>query len=281
MTFTFKQFLNERRVQNVQIPAAGRSRDELYEKIYEECSDAINYYKKSGMRIYRGDALDGYPIAFVDPASGGARRSANTDNYYTLIIDNSDAWHDYPPRSRSLICSSSKHTASEYGENLYMVVPVNGSKVAQCQANDFWGAFDDQEYVIMGLGNLNLGLELLLQRFNSAKKFDRSYDQLIDAIESVDEVYETSGLEGLEAEIAKNKFAIDSEFLRLVFEGEKKYGSLLNALEQYLDPKANKIDLFTTKNLNLEDDREVWTNGKSYLIELDHIDQAFSAWAKL
>jgi hypothetical protein len=39
----------------------------------------------------------------IDPKKHD-RRSANTQNYYTYIIDNSKDWEDFPKRSKSLIC---------------------------------------------------------------------------------------------------------------------------------------------------------------------------------
>ena len=39
------------------------------------------------------------------------RKTHDTFNYYTLILDNAPDWKDFPKRSKSLICSLNKKTA--------------------------------------------------------------------------------------------------------------------------------------------------------------------------
>ena len=53
------------------------------------------------------------------------RKSANTNNFYTWIVDDLDSWKDYPKRSKSLICSNSTSTRA-YGP-LYRVIPFKNA----------------------------------------------------------------------------------------------------------------------------------------------------------
>ena len=103
---------------------------------------ALDFAKKNkdflkGSPIYRGLRNNISLYAFVEPEKY-TRVSANTENYYTLMIDNSPNWEGYPKRSKSIICSSSKSGASGYG-NVYRVIPKNGAKIGVCSSDDFWG----------------------------------------------------------------------------------------------------------------------------------------------
>jgi uncharacterized LabA/DUF88 family protein len=92
-------------------------------------------------QIFRG--VDGYgDYVYINPSkSRSPRISANTHNYYTLIMDNSPDWKQYPKRSRSLICSTDKSYADNFGDGeSYSVYPQNGASIGVCPGGDIWGA---------------------------------------------------------------------------------------------------------------------------------------------
>ena len=96
-------------------------------------------YKWGEQTFYRG--VEGRLLQpyFIDP-SKSERKSANTSNFYTLWIDNSKKWADYPKRSKSLICTTQAQTAAGYGTS-YMMIPYDGAKIGVCPSYDMWESF--------------------------------------------------------------------------------------------------------------------------------------------
>lgn len=93
----------------------------------------------SSIPIYRGflangSILYGNSLTYV-------RKSANTANCYTVLIDYFlKSWKLYPKRSRSFICSLDEDYASGYG-NLYQVYPVGNPLIGICSSRDMWNSF--------------------------------------------------------------------------------------------------------------------------------------------
>lgn len=68
-----------------------------------------------GVHIFRGVGGTFSSVRFKPQMHAGYRKSANTYNYYTLLIDNDPAWSAYPPRSASVIASTNHDYARNYG----------------------------------------------------------------------------------------------------------------------------------------------------------------------
>ena len=67
-----------------------------------------------------------------------------TENYITLLIDYIlPSWKNYPKRSKSLVCSSSKSISWGYGNKAYVVFPYNNAKIGVCSEVDLWESFID------------------------------------------------------------------------------------------------------------------------------------------
>src|SRR5271168_3608736 len=112
----------------------------------ENCSNAIQAMKENKF-IYKGFNTNlGHNFLLTDP-SQKERKSANTSNQYTLLMDNLPAWKEYPKRSRSLVCSTSSDRAASYG-NVYLVLPFNGARIGICPEYDIWDSF----YELSGYG---------------------------------------------------------------------------------------------------------------------------------
>ncbi|MCK9417589.1 hypothetical protein M0Q97_13185, partial [Candidatus Dojkabacteria bacterium] len=71
----------------------------------------------------------------IDPKKHD-RRSANTQNYYTYIIDNSKDWEDFPKRSKSLICHGYAKRPPYYDQ--YVVIPLNDANFGIANDDDLW-----------------------------------------------------------------------------------------------------------------------------------------------
>ena len=71
--------------------------------IKKECKSAWKSFQK-GKYLYRGASGSTTGAVYYTGRSG--RVSANSLNYYTLLIDNDPRWKPYPKRSESFIFST-------------------------------------------------------------------------------------------------------------------------------------------------------------------------------
>jgi hypothetical protein len=89
------------------------------------------------------------------------RKSAYVGNHYTLIINNSYMWSDFP--KRQLICSFNR--ATDFADNIYVIIPYKNSK---------WGIVPESD-----IQNINNIYDICRYNFK-IKLSDNSYDELID-----------------------------------------------------------------------------------------------------
>jgi hypothetical protein len=114
------------------------SEEDFYKKVKVECSDILKSYNNRNF-YYRGIKGFKEKFGFVKPSSF-ERESENTDNYYTLLMDNLPSWKNYPKRSKSIVFTNDIDTAVSYG-NSYILFPKNGVKIAEASAEDIWYSF--------------------------------------------------------------------------------------------------------------------------------------------
>lgn len=129
---TFKQFLQE----------ASHRTDISVEKAWEllevNCKDALKNFKLPLWRGTRKAREDAYLFHPGDEAAPG-RTSANTTNYYTVIMDKFLPYYGYPKRSKSIILGNFENLAyiQEMG-NVYAIFPYDGVEIGVCEDYDLW-----------------------------------------------------------------------------------------------------------------------------------------------
>lgn len=69
------------------------------------------------------------------------RISRDNANHYTLLIDNSEEWKEYPKRSKSFCCTLLPKKT--YYTNKYLVIPNDNSKWGICQSDDLYYSFNN------------------------------------------------------------------------------------------------------------------------------------------
>lgn len=231
-----------------------------------EMNDAIGFIKENAMDsvhnksvIYRGIQETNDVFLYVDP-SKHTRQSANTYNYYTLLMDNLPQWKNYPKRSKSIICSSDKKTSYDYG-TLYRVFPFDTAKIGVCPSEDIWVSFEPD---IENLATLNEELYYIAKAL-----------ELEDRLLSVDTYSEfmwvCNEIDRLKKYIQVDEIQITTLVLYdYISEFDAK---LLPMLEKALDPKKHYFELETPKSISLYgSDKEIWTDSKSILIRNDMVD---------
>ena len=123
---TFKQYLNESRTKAISVQELMKWAD----------ANASSYLKGSHF-LYRGAAHSGPELAIGDSTTSSPRASANTNNNYTLWMDNHPAFKGWPKRSQSWIATDDVHTASGFGNILIMIVADN-AKIGLVKHDDLW-----------------------------------------------------------------------------------------------------------------------------------------------
>jgi len=224
-------------------------------------------------RIYRGAAVKSSGVQYVEPAKF-KRRSANTMNYYTEIVDNSDRWSMYPKRSQSLICSTDLATAYGYG-TVYVVLPQGNPVIGICPAGDWWHSFPQLEPVLGpggGPADLNSVLRYIYWTLtHNELRETPSYTELVDALQAIDTLNPywqgrrtdstTSGIDLFRGAQAW-KDGMANRLLKLG-------GNMLHTCDQLLDPAKNNFSARQLSGLQFPAEHEVWLSAPSYIVPVD------------
>jgi hypothetical protein len=207
-----------------------------------------NYVSDSVM-IYKGihSLLDDFSFS---KKNSFVRKSRNTYNYYTTLIDNLDSWKNYPKRSRSLVCTHSDSTAFEYG-NVYVIVPKVGTAIGICPQSDIWYSFDKfLNYIELSkrCGDFSINMSSFcnfIRRhldYHGLDYHNLDYNTLLKILVNV---INTNGKDM-------------KEFLNIYMSPEYNEFQLLNYPYKYDEINGNR-----------KGNREVWFNEDSLLISLD------------
>jgi hypothetical protein len=173
---TFKQYIQEASV--TPIKSTPIDLQEAFKVIKKNCSDSLWMFEFK-TPIWRGEkqqnsilGKDG--VAIVDTTKS-ERKSKNTSNWYTLIIDNHPRYKEYPKRSKSLICTNNIKSAEEYGPPM-AIIPFNSAKIGVINAPDIW----DKSIV---MGDERIDIESANTYFNILREFglsDTNWQSFID-----------------------------------------------------------------------------------------------------
>jgi len=199
--------------------------------------------------IFRGmyDKGDFYKI---DPSSS-TRVSANTSNYYTLLIDSFESWGEYPKRSNSIICGSSRIITKSYSykfqkRDMYVVIPlVEDCEFSIAPVDDFWESFENvnDELSIDTLMEFNL---ILTQYFN---------------------VKETDTLIEIKDKINLKHGDMPDDYWTSFQNGIDKHGSVYEYFDYIFSPNLNGfVKIQYDNGTVLPKHRELWTDSECLLV---------------
>ena len=251
------------------------SDDEFIKCVSENCKE----FNVDSVSINRYVNLPQDRIYLIDP-SLTMRKSRDNLNIYTLIMDNTPEWSDYPKRSFSLICTIKKYN------NAFLVVPFDNAKFGVCRYKpDIWNIFNEkfermkltEKYFPFNsalLENIaNVAYQIFDRKFN-----DDTYDAMCTDLSKMEE-YLTTFIDNTDklAKITKRyghdterllKFYLYLKTKKLTFIKffEKLY-SVNNrsfALTTYNEIQENSKKFF--RGPNEYDAAECWTDSKCILI---------------
>lgn len=267
---SLKEAVYEKEGRSVPIPI-----DEGVRLIKKECKNAYQAYHQGHM-MYRGVNTSSADMLLVKP-SQFTRVSANTMNLYTLIIDNSPLWYDYPKRSKSIICSTSDTSAGGYGE-LYIVFPKDGYRIGVCPDFDMWASFKK-------LGDLStfndsfvdfyryIGISVkpsTIIKYNDLKVICRKIDDILEKEPTLIDDY----IDGVQKSSDTVGGYVSFYFNAGITKKLKDYkGDMLKLLEKQFDPDKNNFFVATNIRQLPHNRFEVWTDSDCYMLREDKQDK--------
>ena len=271
----FLYYLNERVLPNYLKKFEHRtqyiSENKARELIRAHCKRGIN------STIYRAFSryMDTEPYAFIDPTkSNEPRVSRNTENYYTLIIDNDPRWKKFPRRSKSIICSTDKNRASSYG-SVFRVIPYDTAKIGIVPASDIFYGFDLVSQKAKGsMAIFNNDLQQYI-RFAGSKD-PKTYAELLKTLDKVGEYIKKETNNGQEL---KKKSYGWIKSLTLYDYNPAKDGRFRDYILKMFDPMANGFKLVSA-GTELPAFREVWTEGPAVMIFDEGKPSSFESFKK-
>ncbi len=218
-----------------------------------------------GVRIYRGLSHADGDFRYKPQMQFGSRVSANTENYYTLIVDHDPAWSDYPPRSASIIASSKLHVARGYGMT-YVVLPEGDPQIGICNTADYWISFPRVGAISghMDLSELNGIIRNMADKYAQiARLVPKDYTYLTQVLEIIDEQ--------MAAEATDWRSYLNSRDWKMQeiaqFMTKTPEGTLLERLQWLLNPEANHFEQGHLSDLSVfTSNHEVWMHAGTYLI---------------
>lgn len=217
------------------------------------CSEIVQRYKKNRKRIYRGIPTASYnDFFFFGNTDISKRKSRNTENYYTLIMDNSPIMKEFPKRSESFICSSDASYASNFGK-LTIAFPVNGTKIGICPTSDLWDT--SQKKYDKSFANINELITKLFSHFN-IKKNENNYQHFRTSIEELQTKLSNKSNLNKIYDLYDSEFNFIQKMIK-----SKDLNKFFESV--YLD---YEFELQTTKNFNPPNNREMWFSGQCVFI---------------
>lgn len=291
----FKQFLQESRT------FKSASTEEAVDWILK---NAPKYWEaltnNRAYAIFRGEDMN---AEFVISHSGEGRKSRNTVNHTTLLVDNAKSWSQYPKRSESYICSTDYEYASDFGKPYYMI-PMDSTKIGVCSDGDFWDSFPNLgnvSYMIRQIPRFNDGLTAMIQLGHALDGKTLTYDEAVKKVSTFSQLeHELNAakdliqqrfktLEAPAKEIVKNGLKdvklnwssfghTPTDFERCIFiVAAAKNEKMTDFIQdEMLNPSKNDLSLVHAHELH-DEGVEVWFSGEALCIDEDHFDDLVAA----
>jgi len=201
--------------------------------------------------LYRGTWSEYETGAVKIDTTSGTRRSENTWNHYTLLLDNSPYYQGWPKRSKSIICTTDPREASSYG-TVMALIPVDGAKIGIVPESDMWHAHFD--FSAMFNRKDTMDFETLPWTMTRLGFPDTTYASLVKHASTPKFI---------------KKFA--EEFPDATIRPEE----FLPYLLEQMAPANVGMEMRTTADFITTDfkKRECWVEGKCVLIEYEHYNQ--------
>lgn len=222
--------------------------------------------------LYRGMKNTGdYIIADGNKMN---RKSANTENYFTLLTEIMPSWSGWPPRSKSFVGSLEIDYASDYTDQnngLYRIVPLENQDIGILPGTDLHNYFNNGYDTLMGYNteeddiivSFNRELRFLLSLFYESEP--TTANELVSAIKSMEGKIQES--EEIQERILNTCYVLGEIFVR---------PNLFENINTLIDPETNECVLVGLSHIS-DGDSEIWLSGKVLFIKEDIFENVVSS----
>lgn len=275
--------------------------NENYTVVTDEQTDIIKkQYKKQiamaskSMPIFRGMNYTGDLI--IGEGSQMQRKSANTQNYFTLLTEVLPSWNGWPKRAQSFICTTKQHAALSYSKaqkyhpkfsknakyGLYKVIPLENQLIAVASQNDIWYSFSTLEKLGMyTLNEFNKTLNNIILGYMGKNDTQRGI-----FTPDTNSTMTSNELKAILKQIQKDKEWCKKTYDNIGASKRSPFGkilemflsnsSILENLNYYLNPEANDNRLLSNitelKKASINDNKEVWMTGKVLFMIVEDLE---------
>lgn len=218
---------------------------------------------EAGAMIYKGMGDIPLGINFFKPIKN--RKSANTNNFYTLVINEDPRFMEFP--NRSVICSTSIAEAKGYANSvasLGIILPKNGTTIAICPSNDIWNtpiALSTRKVLWFYYGRLIESMINILGKNSHIK----SYNDLLDLGDRAHQML-NDGTIDYESLKSKTKHELILSMLDEIF---KRKDGMKTILKRF---SPNDFVTQNIKSFSAPDNREVWFDSDFIAIRAEYIE---------
>lgn len=227
--------------------------DEALNIIKTKCSDYFDYSLGHDRLILRYSIMGDLKFIYTNPSEYD-RKSKNTFNYYTLIINNDPTWKDFPKRKLIAQHTTTENIDTYDTRTIYVIIPFNGIKWGVCTEHDMWYSIkgvEDLSQVNRDLNDIADYLEIEI-RDDNLKDFKEDLKKIDLELKDANDIYDFD------------------DFGAYVY-NFKDSGNIYDYYINLLKPERNNIKVLTSRQIYElpVGDREVWTDGECLMIQLD------------
>lgn len=271
----YKMFLMETEKHTLDEPSYKKviTEDEAIKLIKSHCKNVD--FKKP---LYRGMKAYGRSQEFLSmEGQKGSRKSSETSNHYTLIIDHllKQNYRSAPLRGASLICTNDKSYAGNYGKE-YALFPYDDVEIGKCDEEDIWGY-----RVSIGDGSVSDKIADVNDYFSEVVDNPKSYEDIVNQLAKFLDDEENEKSKGSMIRNLYVAFKSDWEDRGMDEDGEwseaDKKDVVEGALEGAYSPDSNfNMEFGTYKELEIDEldtHHEFWFGGKCVAIEYNTYKQ--------
>lgn len=230
--------------------------DETVDYVIEHCKEFIENPIMISRYLITGDEL----YFRSEPIE---RKSRDMKNWYTLIMDNSKNWKDYPKRGKSFICHFQRGIPTGY-----LVIPEDHSKWAIAPTYDIYSSFVD----LIWLPDFFQSLDEMMYALTSQNISDNSFEEMKSDIKKLENImYSKGSFKNLKNFL--NDYIFKNSLLNFIQKNWDK--DLFESIVNTMNPKRNNFKLIDYNNMNnlyIETKKECWTESKCVFISLKYKD---------
>lgn len=230
-------------------------------KISSKCSEALQQALKGNVIHFASDVV--LDFGLVRPE----KMNYEEDNQYELLhslIEKCGGWNKFPKRDQSIIASTLKVPADRK-HNVYVVLPVNGARIAVCSEDDFYTSFDhiEKQFKVKEAKEFEDQLRILCEAVNhfvhekSMESFSNS--ELVTTCKTFDNIMKA--FKGSYEFKTFYRTTTKQDFSRW-----ENNNPLYEKIIEAMDPELNGFEMITLKEIGNFKKRELWFANECYII---------------